>query len=72
MSENARKILDALYKLLIIDHREDIEELGGEVLLSKVDGKTLKKGLVIKVPKDVNAMRSTQIDSNIGAVCSVK
>ena len=68
----ANSVLRSSRRLLIIDHREDIEELGGEVLLSKVDGKTLKKGLVIKVPKDVNAMRSTQIDSNIGAVCSVK
>ena len=42
MTENAGKILDALYKLLIIDQREEIEEIGGEVLLSKVDGKTLR------------------------------
>ena len=42
MTDNAGKILDALYKLLIVDQREEIEELGGKVLLSKLDGKTLK------------------------------
>ena len=52
MTDDVGKILDALYKLLIIDHREDIEELGGEVLLSKLDGKTLKIVLGVKVPKD--------------------
>jgi len=45
-------ILDALYKLLITDHREEIEAIGGEVLLSKMDGKTLKIVLEVKAPED--------------------
>jgi len=54
LTDNTGKILDALYKLLIIDHREEIEELGGEVLFSKVDGKTLKVVLGVKAHADEN------------------
>jgi hypothetical protein len=51
LTDNTGKTLDALYKLLIADHREEIEEIGGVVLLSKVDGKTLKIVLGVK-PKE--------------------
>jgi hypothetical protein len=48
VNDSPEQILDALYKFLIIDQPEEIEKLGGKVLFSKVDGKTLKVVLGIK------------------------
>ena len=43
---------DAGKILLIIDHREEIEGLGGEVVLFKVGGRTLQIVLGINAPAD--------------------
>jgi len=59
VSDSPGRILDALYQVLIIYQREGIEEMGGDVLLFKVDAGTFKIVVGVKVLKDEKGNEAT-------------